>query len=69
MSAARRPPVGSGRQRTPTSWLVTSPKPGCFSLEPEAGTVPGFWERFFEEEPEAVASFAEERARIVADDP
>jgi hypothetical protein len=49
--------------------LVTSPKPGCFSLEPEAGTVPGFWERFFEEEPEAVASFAEERARIVADDP
>jgi hypothetical protein len=55
--------------KVPTSWLVTSPKPGCFSLEPEAWTVPGFWERFFDDEVEAIASFREERARIVADDP
>jgi hypothetical protein len=55
--------------KIPPSWVVTSPKPGCFSFEPEAWSGVGFWERFFDGEPEAVAAFKEEQAKIVATDP
>ena len=53
----------------PPTWVATSPKPGCLSFEPEAWSSAGFWERFFDGEPEAVATFAEQRAKIVAADP
>jgi hypothetical protein len=53
----------------PATWVIASPKAGCISLAPSAWTVRGFWERFFDGEPEAVACFEEERARIVACDP
>jgi hypothetical protein len=53
----------------PSAWVIGSPKPGCLSLEPEAWNAAGFWERFFDQEQEAIASFEEERAKIVACDP
>ena len=55
--------------RIPPTWVGSSPKPGCLSLEPESWSLAGFWERFFDGEPEAVAVFNEEKARIVAADP
>jgi hypothetical protein len=55
--------------KIPPTWVVTSPKPGCLSLQPEAWSRAGFWEHFFDGEPEAVATFKEEQARIVAADP
>jgi hypothetical protein len=55
--------------KIPPTWVVTSPKPGCLSLEPESWNRAGFWERFFDGEPEAVAAFKEEQVRIVAADP
>jgi hypothetical protein len=35
---------------------------------PRGWRAAGFWERFFDGEPEAVAAFGEERAKIVAAD-
>jgi hypothetical protein len=52
----------------PSTWIISSPKPGCFSLAPAAWSKPGFWEQFFDGEPETVACFEEHRAEIVASD-
>jgi hypothetical protein len=53
----------------PSIWVINSPKPGCLSLEPEVWSRSGFWEEFFDREPEAVACFEEYRKLIVASDP
>lgn len=53
----------------PETWVIVSPKPGCLSLAPAAWGASGFWERFFDHEPEAVACFEEYRAKIFACDP
>jgi len=53
----------------PVTWVIASPKAGCLSLAPSAWNTAGFWENFFEREPEAVACFEKQRARIVACDP
>ncbi len=55
--------------KIPPTWVVTSPKPGYLSLEPEAWNGAGFWERFFDGEQKAVAAFNEEQAKIIAADP
>jgi hypothetical protein len=53
----------------PSTWRVSVPKAGCMSLSPEPWSEPGFWERFYDREPDAVACFEDERAKIVAADP
>jgi hypothetical protein len=53
----------------PSVWTISSPQPGCFSIEPEAWSRPGFWDAFFDREPEAIAVFEEERRKILAADP
>lgn len=53
----------------PPNWVVTSIRPGYFSLAPDVWSAVGFWERYFDAEPEAVAVFEEERAKIIAADP
>jgi hypothetical protein len=53
----------------PKTWTITSPKPGCLSIAPAEWQRSGFWEEYFEMEPEAVKSFEEERQRIIDDDP
>ncbi len=55
--------------RIPPTWVIASPRPGCLSIAPDAWNAAGFWERFFDGEPEAVATFDEERAKIIAADP
>jgi hypothetical protein len=53
----------------PPNWVITSTTPGCLSLAPDAWNTPGFWERFFDADADAIAVFNEERAKIVAADP
>lgn len=53
----------------PSSWRITVPTADCISLSPEPWSEPGFWERFYDREPDAVACFEEERAKIAAADP
>ena len=53
----------------PPNWVVTSPRAGCFSFAPETWSAAGFWERFFDGQPEAVAVFEVERANILGADP
>lgn len=53
----------------PPNWVVTSPRAGCLSFAPGAWGDAAFFERFFDGEPEAVAVFEVERAKIVAADP
>ncbi|MEI9951896.1 MAG: hypothetical protein WDO74_23660 [Pseudomonadota bacterium] len=53
----------------PPTWVVDSPKPGYLSFGPASWNGAGFWERFFDSEPDAVAEFVAERAKIVAADP
>jgi hypothetical protein len=55
--------------KIPPTWVITSPKPGCLSLEPQAWSGVGFWERFFDGDPDAIAVFKEEQSKIVAADP
>ena len=49
----------------PPTWVISSPAPGCLSLEPASWARVGFWEEYFDGEPEAVATFEQERERIV----
>jgi len=53
----------------PSVWVVSSSRPGCLALAPEAWSKPGFWESFFDGEPAAVACFEEYREKIVGADP
>jgi hypothetical protein len=53
----------------PSVWVITSPKSGWFSLAPEPWSRPGFWEEFYDREPEAMACFEEYRKLIVASEP
>jgi len=53
----------------PPNWVIASPSPGCLSLAPEPWTQKGFWERYFDFEPEALECFEREKAKILAADP
>lgn len=53
----------------PPNWVVVSPEPGYLSLAPLTWSVPRFWERFFDGDPDAVANFEAERDRIIEADP
>jgi len=53
----------------PETWIVASGSPGHLEFAPAAWTAPGFWESYFDGDPEAVRCFHEERDKIVACDP
>ena len=53
----------------PPNWVAVSPEPGYLSLAPLSWSVSGFWERFFDGDPDAVANFNAERIRIIEADP
>lgn len=55
--------------RVPESWVIVSAKHGFLELTPLSWTAPGFWEAFYDREPEAVACFEEQRRLIIASDP
>jgi hypothetical protein len=50
----------------PPTCVVATIAPGAFHLAPEPWTQKGFWERYFDSDPEAMASFERERAKILA---
>jgi hypothetical protein len=47
------------------SWVVCWKTDGLFDLSPERWARPGFWEKFYDNSPEAVRIFEEEKKRIV----
>jgi hypothetical protein len=52
--------------RLPSNWVVWSNKEtGSFGLEPKKWRRPGFWEDYFNNIPEAVHDFEEERIVIM----
>jgi hypothetical protein len=53
----------------PSTWVITSPTPGCLCLRPEPWNRPGFWDDFFDDEPGALECFAKERQKIIDSDP
>jgi hypothetical protein len=55
--------------RLPDNWTVVQSRPGCLDFRPAAWAGPGFWNAHFDQKPEAVASFEEERRKIIASDP
>lgn len=48
-------------QEIPHTWVVAKNKLGGYTLGPRPWLAPGFWERYFDREPEAVRTFEEER--------
>lgn len=51
----------------PSSWIISIGDNGQFDLAPAKWLRPGFWEDFFDREPEALADFEEEKANILAE--
>ena len=51
------------------TWVVTSQAAGQLTFQPEAWAADGFWERYFDGDPAAIAEFNAERAKIIAADP
>jgi hypothetical protein len=48
----------------PSNWIADS-SDETFELTPKSWTEPGFWERFFDGDPEALNTFRNERQTIV----
>lgn len=53
----------------PGNWAITSPRPGCLDIGPLAWAQPFFWEQYFDHQPEAMACFKDELAKMVLSDP
>lgn len=49
----------------PAVWVAELSDQGSLRLAPPRWLVPGFWERYFDGEPDAVAVFEEDRAVIL----
>lgn len=52
----------------PGTWIVTWNSKGVFELTTEAWRQSGFWERYYDRDPEAVHIFKEEQRKIIAND-
>jgi hypothetical protein len=44
-------------ERIPPNWVVRARDDGILKLAPAAWLEPGFWERYFDLDPEAIATF------------
>jgi hypothetical protein len=53
----------------PPSWVLFSYPSGVFELTPKAWTEKGFWDAYFEHDPNAMVLFEEERRKIIEADP
>lgn len=51
----------------PSNWVAKVSRQGGVDLGPERWLEPGFWERYFDREPEAVAVFDDETSVILHD--
>lgn len=55
--------------RLPPSWVATWNKNGVFELTTAAWDEPGYWERYFDGDSNALIIFEREKAEILAADP
>ena len=55
-------------QVSPT-WRISLEKNGYFALSPAAWSQPGFWDRYYDREPNAVRIFEDEMGKIIEADP
>jgi hypothetical protein len=52
--------------KIPESWVPGWGKDGFFELAPQAWGQIGFWEKYYDKNPEAVRIFEEERRKIIS---
>ena len=50
--------------RMPPNWVIKKDRNGAYQISTRAWLQPGFWEKFFDRDPESVAVFKEEE-RII----
>ncbi len=55
--------------KIPPSWIVAWGKDGSLHLRPESWNEPGFWERYYDKDTDAMRIFEEERRKIMEADP
>ena len=55
--------------KIPDSWIIMWPKDDFFVLRPESWSRPGFWERYYDKDPESIRIFEQERGKIIEADP
>jgi hypothetical protein len=55
--------------RIPNIWIARWNSQGGFSLTTEAWSHPGYWERFYDRDPEARRVFEDEKTKLVQADP
>lgn len=55
--------------KIPDSWVIAWGKGNFFELTPEAWSQSGFWERYYDREPNAVRIFEEEKRKIIDVEP
>jgi hypothetical protein len=53
--------------RLPSNWVAWNDETGAFGLRPKKWLRPGFWEDYFNDIPEAIRDFEEERNVIMAE--
>jgi hypothetical protein len=53
----------------PDTWTIGWLDDGSFKLSPTAWRSPGFWERYYDREPNAIRSFEDEKRKIMALEP
>jgi hypothetical protein len=53
----------------PRTWIIVWGKEDFFELSPRPWTRPGFWEQYYDGEPDAVKVFEEERKKIIEAEP
>jgi hypothetical protein len=56
-------------QKIPAPWIVTWNSKEIFEMTTETWSQPGYWERYYDRDPEALKVFDEEKAKITQDDP
>jgi hypothetical protein len=55
--------------KVPDAWIVVWDAKGGFALTTEAWSQSGYWERFYDRDPEARKVFEEEKTKIVGAEP
>lgn len=55
--------------KIPPSWIVAWGKDGSLHLRPESWNQPGFLERYYDKDADAMRIFEEERRKIIEADP
>lgn len=55
--------------KIPASWTIAWGKDGFFELTPEAWRQTGFWEKYYDRNPDAIQVFEEEKRKLIDEGP